>query len=508
MQHFRLPDPGEGLVEAEIVSWKVAEGDQVKVNDIVVEIETSKSLVELPIPWAGVVTRLHVTEGETVAVGTVIISIDEGGHATAAASGDVAPEGATVVAGEVEDAPEPMLVGSGPKAEASSRRARRGRNGAGEARDEAHRQMADVFGLTEPSRRSDDVQAHRKVEAEATGNPLPKPGQAPRGTDLVLVGQREPLAKPPVRMLAKILGVDLSQVTGTGPDGTITRGDVEAAAAWAELGSQPPRTERPQSSFVSDTSAEFVDGVGSAYGPRNERPLGERRVPIKGVRKVTAQAMVESVAKHVHVTEWVTVDVTATMTMVETLRKRREFADLRVSALLLHAKAVCLAMANNPEINASWDEENQEIVYHGDVNLGIAAATPRGLMVPNIKGAQRMSLPELGRAITSLVQVSREGRLQPADYHGGTFTITNVGVFGIESGTPIINRDESAILCMGSIERKPWVVGEGPDERIEPRWVTTISLSFDHKLIDGEQGSRFLHEVAAILSNPELALLY
>uniref|UniRef100_UPI001943E5E8 dihydrolipoamide acetyltransferase family protein n=1 Tax=Aestuariimicrobium ganziense TaxID=2773677 RepID=UPI001943E5E8 len=418
MQHFRLPDPGEGLVEAEIVSWKVAVGDEVKVNDIVVEIETSKSLVELPIPWAGLVTEIHVAEGQMAEVGTVIISIDDGRP------------------GEAESAaPEPVLVGSGAKAAATSRRSRRGRGAGGssgsESLDETHRLMADVYGQHAPSRRSDDVQEPHAVRAEPTGDPLPRPGQAPRGTDLVLVGgQREPLAKPPVRLLAKLLGVDLSTVTGTGPDGTITRGDVEAAAAWAELGSRP--SARPQSSFVTDSAGDFGDDhVSSAYGPRNDRPWGERRVPIKGVRKVTAQAMVESVTKHVHVTEWTTVDVTRTMEMVETLRKRREFADLRVSPLLLYAKAVCLAMANNPDINSSWDEENQEIVYHGDVNLGIAAATPRGLMVPNIKGAQRMSLVELGRAITSLVQVSREGRLQPADYNGGTFTLTNVGVFGI-----------------------------------------------------------------------------
>ena len=223
---------------------------------------------------------------------------------------------------------------------------------------------------------------------------------------------------------------------------------------------------------------------------------------------VAAEAMVRSTNTHVHVTEWTTIDVTATMDMVERLRNRREFANLRVSPLLVYAKAVCLAMANNPDINTSWDEENQEIVYHGELNLGIAAATPRGLMVPNIKGAQRMSTLDLCRAINSLVQVSKEGRLQPADYHGGTFTITNVGVFGVESGTPIINGNESAILCMGSIERRPWVVGEGAEERLEPRWVTTISISFDHRLIDGEQGSRFLREVADLLAEPELALLY
>ena len=196
------------------------------------------------------------------------------------------------------------------------------------------------------------------------------------------------------------------------------------------------------------------------------------------------------------------------MAMVERLRSRPEYAALRVSPLLLYAKACCLAMANNPDVNASWDEEAQEIVYHGEVNLGIAAATPRGLMVPNIKSAQQMSTLELCRAINSLVQVSKEGRLQPADYHGGTFTITNVGVFGIDSGTPVINGNESAILCMGAIDRRPWVVQRDGREVIEARWVTTVSMSFDHRLIDGEQGSRFLREVVDLLQEPELAMLY
>ena len=190
------------------------------------------------------------------------------------------------------------------------------------------------------------------------------------------------------------------------------------------------------------------------------------------------------------------------------LRARREFAGLHVSPLLIHAKAVCLAMARHPELNASWDAAAGEIVYHDEVNLGIAAATPRGLLVPVIKGADKLSLVELCRAINDLVVTAREGKLQPADYAGGTFSITNVGVFGIDTGTPIINGDESAILAMGAIKRKPWVVGTGDDERIEPRWVTTLALSFDHQLIDGEQGSQFLADISTILSAPELALLF
>ncbi len=534
MFQFRLPDPGEGLVEAEIIRWMVAEGDTVKVNDIIVEIETSKSLVELPAPVAGTISALLVPEGATVEVGTPIVSIDDG---SGSAPADAAPSGE---AGDAGDGSGPNLVGYGPSGSASRRRRRRP---AGEANGrQVHEDYNAGYQQSEHGRRADEVTPGGPVVAEPHGDPLPEPGQAPRSTDIVPArGSGPKLAKPPVRRLAKLLGVDLETVSGTGPDGRITRGDVEAAAALQTLASGRVMSEDEAATngqFGQGNQKEYAGGrfgeqsigsesyVGSAEGGfggsfvgdesartsgdsfRRGSTGGERREPIRGVRKVTAQAMIDSVTTHVHVTEWVTVDITATMDMVERIKARREFAGLRISPLLLHAKAVCLAMEATPVINASWDEENQEIVYHEDVNLGIAAATPRGLMVPNIKGAQRMSLLELARATNQLVQVSREGKLQPADYANGTFTITNVGVFGIDAGTPIINRNESAILCMGAIQRRPWVVGEGANERVEPRWVTTVALSFDHRLIDGEQGSRFLYDVAAILEDPTLALLY
>lgn len=558
MFQFRLPDPGEGLVEAEIVRWLVAAGDSVKVNDIIVEIETSKSIVELPAPVTGVISELLVAEGDTVEVGAPIVTIDDG--SSDAAPSPIAPSAAEApLPDNGGDVPGPNLVGYGPSAGGSRRRGRR-RAGAAAGDDEVTQSVNDVYAQGEPGRRPDDISPGRAVKAEAHGDPLPDPGTAPRGTDIVLAfGSGPTLAKPPVRHLAKLLGVDLDTVSGTGPDGQITRGDVEAAAALQTLaqgrvmsedeasangqfgqGNGPgftggrfgedsigasnysPRFAAPESGGpsaapgagpASGASDPFGDPFGAdhSFGGsfRTAAMGGERREPIRGVRKVTAQAMVDSVTTHVHVTEWLQVDVTATMDFVERIKTRREFAGLRVSPLLIHAKAVCLAMEATPVINASWDEEPQEIVYHADVNLGIAAATPRGLMVPNIKGAQRMSLLELTRAVNQLVQVSRDGKLQPADYANGTFTITNVGVFGIDGGTPIINRNESAILCMGAIQRRPWVVDAGlPTERVEPRWVTTLALSFDHRLIDGEQGSRFLHDVAAVLEDPTLALLY
>jgi pyruvate dehydrogenase E2 component (dihydrolipoamide acetyltransferase) len=282
------------------------------------------------------------------------------------------------------------------------------------------------------------------------------------------------LAKPPVRKLAKSLGVDLGAVAPTGPHGTISREDVQAAAAG-------PATGRPQA--------------------------GETRIPIKGVRKHTAAAMVSSAFTAPHVTEFLTVDVTATMELRDRIAARREFRDLKVSPLLLVAKAVVLAVREVPELNATWDDAAGEIVLKHYVNLGIAAATGRGLVVPNIKDAQAMSLRELAQAITDLTETARAGRATPADLTGGTFTITNVGVFGVDTGTPILNPGESGILAFGAVRRQPWVVGTGPDERIEPRWVTQLAVSFDHRLVDGEQGSRFLAAVGTILTDPGMALL-
>lgn len=491
-RQFLLPDPGEGLTEAEIVAWRVTVGQEIEVNDVLVEIETAKSLVELPSPYAGTVTSLLVAEGVTVEVGTAIVEIEDG------------------VEGGGEE--PPTLVGYGPRDETARSRRRR-RNTAGRDAEAARQALGESYASREPSRRPDDVDPAGRVVAAPVGDPLPETGDAPTESVLVLASDPQSArAKPPVRKYARDLGVDLGKVAGTGPEGTITRADVEAAWIFerSRAAGEATREEPAQGRVIND-AASFQDPGPRSHGfgsPRGPEGRGERRVPIKGVRKVTAEAMVRSVNTHVHVTEWLTTDVTGTMEFVEALRARREFAGLRVSPLLIHAKAVCLALGRNPDLNTSWDEENREIVYHRDVNLGIAAATPRGLMVPNIKAAQDLSLLELCRALNQLVAVSRDGKLQPPDYAGGTFTITNVGVFGVDAGTPIINGDESAILCMGAIQRRPWVVGAGSEERVVPRWVTTLAVSFDHRIIDGEQGSRFLHDVAEILAEPALALLF
>ncbi|WP_432559707.1 dihydrolipoamide acetyltransferase family protein [Granulicoccus sp. GXG6511] len=471
-----MTDPGEGLTEAEIVRWLVAEGDEVKINDIVVEVETSKSLVELPIPWAGRVDALLAQVGETVEVGAPLIRIDDG-------SGDEesAQSGRT-----------PNLVGYGPTEGATKRRTRRGTREPDAGAAAAHEQAEATFDSPGPVGRPSDAREPLKpATGVASGERLPEPGQPAQQDHPPRVSANRVLAKPPLRKYAKDRGVDLTQLTGTGNGGVITRADVDAHLE--------ARAAAP---------APAASGA-AAGGARHRHPgLEDRREPIRGVRKATAAAMVSSAFTAPHASEWVTLDVTASMELLERIRKRREFREVKVSPLLLVAKAVCLALRRTPEMNTSWDEEAQEIVYHGRVNLGIAAATPRGLLVPNIPDAASMELLELAHALNEATERAKEGRTQPSELSGGTFTITNVGPFGIDSGTPILNPGEAGILALGQIARRAWVVGEGADERIEPRWVTTLAVSFDHRLMDGEGSSLFLADVARILADPGQALLF
>ncbi len=490
MAEFKLPDVGEGLTEAEIVSWKVKEGDTVTINQVIVEIETAKSLVELPSPYAGTVQGLMVSEGETVAVGTPIITIGDGAPATAPQTESDPYLGMAERAGAAEAPPAEIdlsnpaasgggegesLVGRNKADRSAVRRARHAAVPASPGGAAAQRQVQGSFepGLASPE--VADVPEEPAVPATAAPvSPAPATARA--------------LAKPPVRKLAKDLGVDLTSLVGTGPDGTVTREDVESAA------SESPR----------DDATRAMSAAGSGDAAR------ETREPIKGVRKMMGQAMVGSAFSIPHVTEWVTIDVTRTTEFVERLKGRREFRDVKVSPLLVLARAVMLAMRRTPEINSWWDDAAQEVVYKSYVNLGIAAATPRGLVVPNVKDAERLSLLDLAAALNVLTATARDGKTQPAEMSGGTFTITNVGVFGVDSGTPIINPGESAILCFGAIKPQPWVVSTGStdDGQIAVRQVTTLALSFDHRHIDGEKGSRFLADVAGILEDPASALLF
>ncbi|MGB5952965.1 MAG: dihydrolipoamide acetyltransferase family protein [Ornithinimicrobium sp.] len=483
MPKFVLPDPGEGLVEAEIVTWRVKAGDHVATNDIVVEVETAKSLVELPIPYDGVVRELLAAEGDVVEVGNAIIDIDDGSDDPASGAGadvnanDVSDDPASGAGEDVnsndeladdlvpqvtDEKPstpverEPNLVGYGPSVGATTRRRRKGGHGSDQA---------------------------------APAAPEAKP---------------RPMSKPPVRKYAKDRGVDLAAVHPSGDDGVITRADIDQHLAR--------ETKHQDDATAATTPHEQVSTSGdAAYAPPGFDRSGPRetRTPVKGVRKMTANAMVDSAFSAPHVTEFITVDVSATMDLVERLKGEREFRDLKVSPLLVLAKALTLAIKRHPGVNAAWDGDAGEIVQRHYVNLGIAAATPRGLMVPNIKDADLMDMRQLAEAMADLIATARAGRTQPAQMSGGTITITNVGVFGVDTGTPIINPGESMIVCFGAVRRQPWVMTAADGtERIEPRWITQLAVSFDHRLIDGELGSRFLADLAALLQDPSRALVW
>ncbi len=465
LKQFKLPDVGEGLTEAEISRWHVKPGDAVTQNQPICEIETAKALVELPSPFAGVVSELLVPEGTTVDVGTPLITIDVSatGDAERAAATDVGgagePAGESTPVPTLERAPAPaeapseeggrtsVLVGYGPRAEAPARRRPR----------------------HAPSPPAPPVHSWPSVAPIPATNGVESPVE--EGVEHASVV----LAKPPVRKLARDLGIDLATVRGSGPDGIVTRADVEAAAD--------------------------ADAAGHVATPMPRG--GEERIPVHGVRKATAAAMTASAFTIPHVTEFVTIDVTNSMNTVERLRELPEFSDVKVTPLLLVAKAVLLGVERYPMINSVWDDRHEEIVVRHYVNLGIAAATPRGLVVPNIKHAEALSLPKLGRSLNALATTAREGRTSVADMQHGTFTITNVGVFGIDTGTPIINPGEAAILAFGAVREQPWV----HRGRVRPRWVTTLALSFDHRIIDGELGSRFLRDVANFLEDPGASLL-
>jgi pyruvate dehydrogenase E2 component (dihydrolipoamide acetyltransferase) len=531
VKKFNLPDVGEGLTEAEVVAWKVKPGDTVAINDVLCEIETAKSLVELPSPFAGTVTELLVEEGITVEVGTAIIAVSDNQPGDAAPASQ-APTAAPAVeaplygklpvdtdSGENGPAGGP-LVGSGPKADAVKRRARKRPAGAaveavtvaesaeGTVQDHQavlaaqaaqtpvpHRPTparAAVAPVTQtpvtqtPVTQTPVTQTPEATAPEATGpQGAASRGAAISGTISGLVNKV--LAKPPVRKFARDLGIDLADVVATGQRGEVTREDLV--------------------SYQAQRDAE-LDQAESFWGA-SKKPQDQRieRVPVKGVRKATAKAMVESAFTAPHVSIFVDVDASRTMEFVKRLKVSRDFEGIKVSPLLILAKAVIWAAARNPSVNATWVDNadgngGAEIQIKHFMNLGIAAATPRGLMVPNIKDAQDLSLKELALALNDLATKARAGKTQPAEMQGGSLTITNVGALGIDTGTPIINPGEVAIIAFGTIKQKPWVL----DGEVIPRWITTLGGSFDHRVVDGDLSARFMADVAAILEEPALLL--
>ena len=463
---FPLPDVGEGLTEAEIVAWKVKPGDSVIVNQVLVEIETAKSLVELPSPFAGTVTALLAEEGDTVEVGTPIIRVDSaGGSIELQAPGDSDTMGevgrtTTVERPELDAAPVAaaapaadegsgaVLVGYGSKGgHATSRRRRPAATVAPVGAADAPTEAASKLAGAAPTARPASVPA-------ASASPV--------------------IAKPPIRKLATDLDVDLAHVDGTGLAGEITRDDVIRQASQASV-------------FRNIQTPEWGD-------------QREERIPVKGVRKAIAAAMVSSAFTAPHVSVFTDVNATRTMEFVKRLKNSPDFAGVRVSPLLVMAKAVIWAVRRNPTVNSSWTDK--EIVVHHYVNLGIAAATPRGLIVPNVKDAQELSLLELAQALEQLTITARDGKTQPAEMSGGTVTITNIGSYGMDTGTPILNPGEVGIIALGAIKQKPWVV----DGEVRSAFVTTVGASFDHRVVDGDVASRFTADIASVLEEPALLL--
>ncbi len=487
LKQFRLPDVGEGLTEADIVKWHVQPGDTVEVNQTIVDIETAKAMVELPCPFDGVVADLLVPEGQTVDVGTPIIAIDTSGGAGQAPAAEsdterlpqpspATPAGTDTAADLAEDlvprppaegavepgvhgspAPaqerQPVLVGYGVKLGSAKRRPRKAPGG--------------------PAAVAQPAGTHTPPATQAT------PAAPAERADVTV------LAKPPVRKLARELGVDLATINGTGPGGSVTRADVQEAADKSQAGADVGEA----------TAAASLPGSGWPTVATGRR---EERLPVRGVRKHTAAAVASSAFTAPHVTEFLQVDMTATMDAALRVRDLPEFADQRVSPLVFVAKALILAVARHPMINSSWDEAGPEIVVKRYVNLGVAAATERGLLVPNIKDAHTLALPALARALSDLTQAARAAKTSPADLQGGTITITNVGVFGVDSGTPILTPGEAAILAFGQVRDMAWV----HNGELAVRQVGTLALSFDHRIVDGDLGSAVLRDVAAMLEDP------
>jgi len=455
IQEFHLPDLGEGLTDAEVVQWLVSPGDTVTLNQTLAEVETAKAVVELPSPYDGTVTALHAEAGATVEVGAPLIAFEVGADSPAERASDAG--GATDTAEAADEKTPPNLVGYGAAPSSKSRPARRARRGVAAS-----------------------TSVDTAVLEAAPHDVLPDVPATPRRDE-------RPRSTPPVRAHAKRLGVDLVLIAAEAGDRVITRQDVDAYAerVGATTNAAELQQETPMAAVIGDQEAR------------------ETRFPIRGVRKHTAAAMVQSAFTAPHVTTFHTVDVTATMDLIASLRADRSLAEHRIGPLVIVAKAVCLALRRTPGLSSRWDDAAGEIVQPHYVDLGIAAATERGLIVPNIRDADRMTVTELADAVADLTQTARSGKTSPADLAGGTFSITNIGVFGIDAGTPILPPGQSGILAVGAVRRMPW---EHRGE-IALRQVMTLSLSFDHRVVDGAEGARFVKDVADILEEPGRAML-
>ncbi|MFG2005130.1 dihydrolipoamide acetyltransferase family protein [Spirillospora sp. NPDC048911] len=447
-QVFRLPDLGEGLTEAEIVEWKVAVGDTVEIDQNVVDVETAKAVVEVPVPFAGTVLKLHAETGSVLAVGEPLIEVGPPGEVHADTAPEVDPAAARYREEEQAGSGN-VLIGYGTGHASGGRRRRR--NGS-------------RFAVpTETERTS---ASPRKAE----------PGRAPR------------VISPLVRRIAREHGVDVATVTPTGPRGVILRRDVEQAIAEARKPLEAAATPAEQ--------------------PPLERPLlaastpATERIPLRGIRRAVADKLSRSRSEIPDATTWVDVDATGLLETKDALKRARP--DLGIGLLAVLARICVDGLRRFPELNSSVDTERAEIVRYGHVNLGFAAQTDRGLVVPVVRDAHLMTTAQLAAELTRLTGLARSGKLPPEALTGGTFTLNNYGVFGVDGSTPIINHPEAALLGVGRIIDRPWVV----DGAVIARKVTQLSLTFDHRVCDGGAAGGFLRYVADCVESPAILLAH
>ncbi|MGW1675266.1 dihydrolipoamide acetyltransferase family protein [Streptomyces sp. NPDC002324] len=486
-QLFRLPDLGEGLTDAEIVEWKVAVGDTVTIDQIVVEVETAKAAVEVPVPYAGTVLRLHAEAGTPLAVGEPLITV------SAAASGQNGDPGAGPIG--------PSLAGSAGAAARPDTAAERYREeeqagsgnvliGYGTGHGPAPRRRRRRPGMpsttgTSPAvgpaaaRAGEPTAADRPAPSallarETTPTPTPADGPTRRTAPRAI--------SPLVRRMARDHGIDLAALTPSGPAGIVLRRDVEQAVELArQTASRPTPAPAPR--------------------PQGDpAPAGPERIPLRGLRRAVADKLSRSRTEIPDATTWVDVDATGL------LRAKRELNAAapggRVGLLALLARICVAGLARFPELNSTVDTERREIVRFGEVHLGFAAQTDRGLMVPVVRDAHRLTTVQLAAELARLTELARGGNLPPAALTGGTFTLNNYGVFGVDGSTPIINHPEAALLGVGRIVDKPWVV----DGELTVRKVTQLSFSFDHRVCDGGVAGGFLRYVADCVERPSILL--
>lgn len=462
VQRFLLPDVGEGLTEAEILTWHVRVGDTVKVNDVIVEIETAKASVELPCPFEGTVTALLVPEGKVVPVGTPIIEVDVAGMADAAPAAPPASAPQSSASAAVTPSTPAAAVPTTPAPVAEPAGVR-----------EAVLVGYGVAGSS--TKRRTKIAPRRRAATSALASTH------------VFSNAAQVIArcKPPVRALAKERGVDLRTIAPTGRHGDITREDVLRALSGAAPAA------------VAPAAPAFVPTI---VGTPRER------IPVRGVLRSMAQAMVQSVSTAPHVTCWLEVDVTESTALIARLRQDSAYEGSRVTLLTLAALGVVHACEVHSRLNSSWIDgtDGSEIVVHGHVGLGIAVAGGKGLVVPVIAEAETLSAPAMASALTGLIERARAGTTAPTEMLGGTVTITNIGALGMDGGTPILVPGQAGILALGRVVRKPWVVKDDAGERVEVRDIATLALSFDHRILDGEAGSKALKAVADFLTQPSV----